>query len=108
MPETYNPQERTFIRRPEPKVCITCGQPLPSEVKPLTNHMNNYVNDINGRVVTMNSNEPFVEVQGVKLRRSDLPKEVPVVAEQVNSGATAKPSTPIPVKNNQSNSNSTK
>lgn len=97
MPETYNPQERTFIRRPEPKVCITCGQPLPSEIKPLTNHMNNYVNDLSGRVVTMNSNEPYIEVQGVRLRREDVTKEV-VKPDEPKTPAAPSPISTSPVK----------
>ena len=67
MPETYNVQKRSFIKKPETKFCITCGQPLPSDVKPMTNEMNNYLNPISNRVVCMNSSEDIVEVQGVKL-----------------------------------------
>jgi len=67
MPETYNPQERTFIKKPEQKVCITCGQPLAADIKPLTNHMNNYLNIISGNVVTINSNENTPVIQGVTL-----------------------------------------
>ncbi len=83
MPETYNPRERTFIKRPEPKVCVTCGQPIAPDVKPLTNHMNRYVNDISGRVVILNSNEQYVNVQGVDLRREDIPVGTPVPVKEV-------------------------
>jgi hypothetical protein len=69
MPETYNPQERTFIKMPQEKRCITCGQLLTPEIKPLTNHMNNYLNIISGNVITINSEANTLEVQGVTLYR---------------------------------------
>jgi hypothetical protein len=69
--ETYNPQERTFIKTPERKTCITCGQPLAPDVKPLSNHMNHYLNTISGTTVVINSNENTIVVQGVTLYRVD-------------------------------------
>ena len=66
MPETYNPQERTFIRKPEPKVCASCGQPIAPDVTPMTNHMNLYMAET-GNVMAMNSNENMLEVGGVKV-----------------------------------------
>jgi hypothetical protein len=94
MPETYNPRDRSFIKNPEIKNCVTCGQPIMPTIKPINNHMSSYVNDISGNTVIINSNEPFVTVQGVKLRRSDLPKEdtkkeeVKLVAKPVISTPT--------------------
>jgi len=74
MSETYNPRERSFIKAPEIKCCVTCGQPIMPEVKPMNNYMNRYVNDISGNVVVLNSNNEYVEIQGVKLRREDVTK----------------------------------
>lgn len=76
MPEVYNVRDRSFIKKPETQVCITCGQNIAPEVKPMNNHMNRYVNDISGNTVVLNSNEDYVEVQGVKLRREDVDKKV--------------------------------
>ena len=68
MPETYNPQERSFIKKPEQKVCVACGQPLTPEVKPMSNHMNSYIANIPGaKAVTINSHEQTFVVQGVTL-----------------------------------------
>ena len=36
MPETYNPQANTFIKRPEVKVCPACQRPLEPEVVPMS------------------------------------------------------------------------
>jgi hypothetical protein len=61
MPETYNPQERTFIKKPEQKCCSACGQPLPSDVKPFSNHFNKYIADSEGAVpCVINSNESVI------------------------------------------------
>ena len=32
-------RDRSFIKIPEVKCCVACGHPLPSEVKPMNNHM---------------------------------------------------------------------
>lgn len=71
----YNPQERTFIRRPEPKKCITCGQEIHEDVKPLKNDMANYIDDRTGKSVIINSDQPYLTIQDVKLRRETTPKE---------------------------------
>ena len=62
MTETYNPRERTFIKMPEVKCCTACGQPLPSEVKPMNNHMNRYTS-LEGRITVRNSNEDILEIK---------------------------------------------
>jgi hypothetical protein len=100
MPETYDVQKRSFIKKPETKFCITCGQPLPSDVKPMTNEMNNYLNPISNRVVCMNSSEDVVEVQGVKLYKvtgnkegKPISKHIPV-EPQAEVIAPAKPIVP--------------
>lgn len=102
MTETYNPRDHSFIRKPEPKCCITCGQPLPSDVKPFTNHMNLYLNIISGKTVGFNSNEETISVQGVTLYRVDLDeKNQPVNPPKskfvpVPKGTTATPQTNVP------------
>lgn len=109
MPETYNPQNRTFIHKPEVKVCVTCGQPLPSEVTPMTNEMNNYLNPISNRAVCINSGADVLEVQGVKLYKvtgnkdgKPISKHIPVEpqAEILVAPAKVLPSKPttIPTK----------
>lgn len=67
MTETYDPQQRTFIKKPEQKICVTCGQPIAADVKPLSNHMNKYLNTISGKVMILNSNENTFVVQGVTI-----------------------------------------
>ena len=62
MSETYNVRERSFIKMPEVKCCTACGQPLPSDVKPMSNHMNKYMS-IEGRVVIQNSNEDVLTIK---------------------------------------------
>lgn len=69
MSETYNVRERSFIKVPEAKTCITCGQPLAPEVKPMSNHMNKYLNKASGKVVVHNSNEDIITIQGVQLHK---------------------------------------
>jgi len=90
MPETYNPRERTFIKKPEVKICVTCGQPIHENVKPLNTKMNVYVNDISGNKVTMMSEAEYIEVQGVRLRRSD----VPVTQTATPTATSTKPNPP--------------
>lgn len=44
----YNVQERTFIRKPEPKVCPACGQLLPGDVHPMRTDMAYYISGVEG------------------------------------------------------------
>jgi hypothetical protein len=69
MPETYNPRERTFIKAPEVKCCPECGQPLPSDVKPMTNIMNSYIS-VSGNRMVLNSDTDTVEIKGVTLYKA--------------------------------------
>lgn len=62
MSETYNVRERSFIKMPEVKCCVACGQPLPSDVKPMNNHMNRYISEA-GRVSVLNSNEDILKIK---------------------------------------------
>ena len=72
MSETYNPRERTFIKAPEVKICPTCGNPMMPEVKPMSNHMNNYMNASTGKIYgSINSNEGHLIIQGVTLYKVD-------------------------------------
>ena len=73
MPETYDPQQRTFIKKPEQKCCAACGQPLPSDVKPFSQHMNHYIADSEGAVAcVIASNEETIKTeQGVILYKID-------------------------------------
>jgi hypothetical protein len=96
MPETYNPQERTFIKKPEQKLCITCGQPIAADIKPLTNHMNKYLNIISGNVVVMNSNENTVTVQGVTLYRVTGQDDKGKAVSSFVPAKTPAPTTPPP------------
>ena len=66
-PNVYDPQKNTFIKTPEQRICPTCQQPLAPDVKPLTNHMNKYLNTISGKTLIVNNNDNIIEVQGVKL-----------------------------------------
>jgi len=66
MSETYNPRERSFIKMPEVKCCPACGQTLPSDVKPMTNYMANYMHPVTGNVICMNTpkvEQPTVVIQ---------------------------------------------
>ncbi len=74
MPETYNPRERTFIKVPEAKFCPQCGQQLPSDVKPMSNVMNNYISTTGNRM-TINSDAPTVVINGVTLYKASKIKE---------------------------------
>lgn len=64
MPETYNPRDRSFIKAPEIKLCPSCGQPLPPDVKPMTNFMNAYMHPVTRHVNIINSNEEVVNLKG--------------------------------------------
>lgn len=72
MSETYNPRDRTFIKKPEIKLCPTCGHQMMADVKPMTNIMNRYINPLSGRVVAINSGDDTVEQSGVTLYRCEL------------------------------------
>jgi hypothetical protein len=103
MIETYNARERSFIKKPENKCCVTCGQPLTPEVKPMNNHMSQYINKISGRVLVLNSNEDTFTIDGVTLYKVGTPaasnvQEVKPVTPTVEvkstvSSATTKPLT---------------
>lgn len=67
MPETYDPQKVTFIKKPVVETCITCGQPLPTRAQPMSNEMNNYLNILSGKTVTINSGADTLNIQGVTL-----------------------------------------
>ena len=68
MPETYDPQKRTFIKKPEIKICPSCGQPIMPEVKPFNNHMNHYIaNSPDAKPMVVNSDEAELEINGVKV-----------------------------------------
>ena len=62
MSEIYNPRDRSFIKMPEVKCCVACGQPLPSDVKPMTNHMNRYISEM-GKISVINSNEDIYSIK---------------------------------------------
>jgi len=65
--ETYNPRANTFIKVPEVKCCPACGQPLPSDVKPMTNFMANYMHPVTGNVVCVNvqkDQQPTFTIKG--------------------------------------------
>lgn len=101
----YNPRDNTPIKMPEKKVCPTCGHELAPDVKPITNHMNVYVNDLSGREVVINSDEAYVAItidgQVVRLRRSDV-KVAP------DSSAGSAPNSTAPSNNTASVSGSAK
>jgi hypothetical protein len=62
MPETYNPRDRSFIKMPEIKYCAACGQPLPSDFKPMNNFMSRYIS-VEGKVSVLNSNEDTIKIK---------------------------------------------
>jgi len=96
MTETYNPRDRSFIKMPEIKCCAACGQPLPSEVKPMNNHMNRYISE-HGKISVMNSNEDIVSIkQGdVVVKLHKLVKIVDPVTGQLTNKEHA-PTLPKP------------
>jgi len=84
---TYNPQENSFIKRPELKICAACGQPLPSDVKPFNNHMNNYIAVTDGaKAMTINSHLDELTIGGVKVYKVD---------SEAHKKATIKPAAPV-------------
>jgi len=71
-PSTYNPQERTFIKKPENKICAACGQPIMEAVKPMSNFMNSYIaNTPDAKPMIINSNEETLTVGGVTVYKID-------------------------------------
>lgn len=70
MSTTYNPRDNTFIKKPEPSTCPTCGQLVQDLGKPFQNHMNNYTSET-GVIMTMNSNEDIIEIKGVPMYKCD-------------------------------------
>lgn len=67
---TYDVQQRTFIKRPEPKVCPSCGQIMPSDVQPMKTDMSNYISDVDGaQAVVIASNEDTLTINGVTVYR---------------------------------------
>lgn len=73
-PQVYDPQLRTPIKKPENKVCPTCGQPTFQEVQAMSNHMNQYHNAETGAVIgVMNSNaDKVITKEGITLLRKDV------------------------------------
>ena len=68
---TYDVQQRTFIKKPEPKVCPTCGQLMPSEVVPLRNEMAYYISGEDGaNPIVVSRNEDVIEIKGVKMYKA--------------------------------------
>lgn len=105
-PSTYNPQERTFIKKPENKICAACGQPIQESVKPMSNFMNSYIANSSGaKSMIINSNEETLTVGGVVVYKIDsktgqatFPKPIvqtPVVPPAPPTGNTV--ITPKPV-----------
>ena len=88
MPETYDVQQRSFIKKPELKCCAACGQPLPSDAKPFSTHMNHYIANVEGAVAcTIASNEDTIKTKdGVILYKIDSKTKVANF-----------PKTPVPV-----------
>ena len=70
MSTTYNPRDNTFIKKPEPSTCPTCGQLVQDLGKPFQNHMNNYISET-GVIMTMNSNDDIIEIKGVPMYKCD-------------------------------------
>ena len=70
MSTTYNPRDNTFIKKPEPSTCPTCGQLVQDLGKPFQNHMNNYISET-GVIMTMNSGEDIIEIKGVPMYKCD-------------------------------------
>lgn len=98
---TYNVQANSPIKKPEQKICVACGQPIATDVKPMNNHMNNYVAIIEGAVPScINSNEDILNIQGVKLYKVGSKAHTDAVAASIkkpvaNITPPAKPVTPI-------------
>ena len=62
MSETYDVRARSFIKMPEVKCCVACGQPLPSDVKPMNNHMSRYISE-SGKISVLNSDKDIFEIK---------------------------------------------
>jgi len=90
MSETYNPQERSFIKKPEIKHCVACGQPLAPDVKAFSAHMNHYIADTEGAVAcVINSNEPTIKVGDVVLYKIDPKTKVASFPSKLGVGIPA-------------------
>lgn len=69
-PTTYNPRDNSPIKAPDVEYCITCGQQLPTKVKPMTNEMSQYLNgDDKKGIVVVASVDPTLELKGVTFYR---------------------------------------
>ena len=66
----YNPRERSFIQPPEIKTCPTCGQLMQPEIKPMNNHMNNYISET-GVILTINSDKDILVIKDVPMYKCD-------------------------------------
>ena len=81
-PETYDPQKRTFIKKPEVKLCPTCGQPVQMPVQQMKGAMSVYVNAETGKdYATIADNAETLTIDGVVLTRKD--KWMPKVPAQL-------------------------
>ena len=88
-PETYDPQKRTFIKKPEVKLCPTCGQPVQMPVQQMKGAMSVYVNAETGKdYATIADNAETLTIDGVVLTRKD--KWMPKVPAPVTPPATTK------------------
>lgn len=94
-PTIWNPSQNSPIKAPEPKFCITCGQPIAPDVRPLTNEMSVYVNSINGSKVALNDTADQLTIQGVLLFKEGSASHVKWVVDtaQKNVPATQSPVT---------------
>src|ERR1035441_3848140 len=94
MPETFDVQKRTFIQKPEVKICPACGQPITPDVKPMSNHMNSYIaNTENAKPQIVNSNEESIILNGVTVYKINpvTKKATFPVKASIPSQATAVP-----------------
>ena len=107
-PTTYNPQERSFIKKPEIKICPSCGQPIQPDVKPLGNAMNKYVNAQTGKVIgVLNDDKEEITIGDTVLLREDVYNKrtnLPAPTKPENSTAilttaTVSDKTPVTVTN---------
>ena len=81
-PGTYNPQDRTPIKKDAVKMCPHCGQVMQAPVKLMRNVMSNYYNKDTKVMVTINDDVDFVEFDGVKLWRVEkMVDGIPITCE---------------------------
>ena len=100
-PSTYNPSANSPIKAPEAKFCITCGQPIAPDVRPLTNEMSVYVNSVSGNRVAINGTKDVINIQGVDLFVEGGPAYTKWLADKAAKEAATKvpaPTTPPPTK----------